>query len=177
MISPEAGPSIHSFTAASDFVVVLDLIGPPYNDDRPCTYYRKLDYIPHAQRIQYSVPSPPATDESANSETNSPPKSNSKGKKKKKKPKNINFDFSQSNSHNQETKNGKSIVSLFDSLPSSPSNEHINPSYSLDTQIDESEGLCLLEIAPNMNYECDERPYKGQAVRGSDLIAMGSTKI
>ncbi|KAJ1555831.1 hypothetical protein HK405_012126, partial [Cladochytrium tenue] len=39
-IRPDSGPSLHSFTAASDVVVILDLLGPPYHDQlRPCTYF------------------------------------------------------------------------------------------------------------------------------------------
>ncbi|KAJ3106483.1 hypothetical protein HDU97_006270 [Phlyctochytrium planicorne] len=42
VIRPDGGPNMHSFTAVSDHVVVLDIIGPPYNDnDRPCIYYKE----------------------------------------------------------------------------------------------------------------------------------------
>ncbi|KAI9310781.1 hypothetical protein DFJ73DRAFT_771397 [Zopfochytrium polystomum] len=35
-----SGPNLHSFSAHSDVVVILDLLGPPYDDDlRPCTYF------------------------------------------------------------------------------------------------------------------------------------------
>ncbi|RKO91594.1 hypothetical protein BDK51DRAFT_30841 [Blyttiomyces helicus] len=43
VIRPDGGPNMHSFTAASPEVMILDVIGPPYNlTDRPCTYYREL---------------------------------------------------------------------------------------------------------------------------------------
>ncbi|KAJ3216389.1 hypothetical protein HDU67_009524 [Dinochytrium kinnereticum] len=44
VINPKSGPNLHSFTATSDHVVMLDIIGPPYNDDdRPCTYFREVE--------------------------------------------------------------------------------------------------------------------------------------
>ncbi|KAJ3099531.1 hypothetical protein HDU97_002974 [Phlyctochytrium planicorne] len=43
VIDPAAGANLHSFTAMSDNVVMLDIIGPPYNDiDRHCTYFREI---------------------------------------------------------------------------------------------------------------------------------------
>ncbi|KAJ3105239.1 hypothetical protein HDU96_008652 [Phlyctochytrium bullatum] len=45
IIRPEGGPNMHTFTAVSDYVVLLDIIGPPYNDaERPCTYYREIPF-------------------------------------------------------------------------------------------------------------------------------------
>ncbi|KAJ1530069.1 hypothetical protein HK096_008620, partial [Nowakowskiella sp. JEL0078] len=172
-ITPETGPSIHSFTAASDFVVILDLIGPPYNDDRPCTYYRKLnDISSDIYKTQYLVPSLPMTDESENSEANSPP--NLKVNKKKKITKKFSFDILHSNSQNREKRYGNSKMALFDTLYQSPANEFLTLSETFDTNIDE---LCLLEIVPDMDYECDEQLYTGQDVKGSDLISVDSIPL
>ncbi|TPX39074.1 hypothetical protein SeMB42_g06480 [Synchytrium endobioticum] len=44
VIKPGTGINLHSFTAVSDKVVILDLLGPPYTEsdgDRPCTHYRE----------------------------------------------------------------------------------------------------------------------------------------
>ncbi|KAJ3405150.1 hypothetical protein HDV05_006729 [Chytridiales sp. JEL 0842] len=36
------GPNLHTFTALSDSAVILDIIGPPYEDsERPCTYFHE----------------------------------------------------------------------------------------------------------------------------------------
>ncbi|KAI8802163.1 hypothetical protein BJ742DRAFT_778568 [Cladochytrium replicatum] len=43
---PDSGPNMHSFTGTTDSVLILDIVGPPYNDDRPCTYYREIDTDP-----------------------------------------------------------------------------------------------------------------------------------
>ncbi|KAI8844843.1 hypothetical protein BC829DRAFT_400148 [Chytridium lagenaria] len=51
VIDPRKGPNLHCFTAVSDHVVMLDIIGPPYNDDdRPCTYFREIS-IPESYRV------------------------------------------------------------------------------------------------------------------------------
>ncbi|KAH6559727.1 hypothetical protein BASA83_007447 [Batrachochytrium salamandrivorans] len=41
-INPISGPNMHSFTAVSDHAVFIDILGPPYNNDRVCTYFREL---------------------------------------------------------------------------------------------------------------------------------------
>ncbi|KAI8849592.1 hypothetical protein BC829DRAFT_391163 [Chytridium lagenaria] len=55
IIRPDGGPNMHSFTAVSDYVVLLDIIGPPYNeDDRPCTYYKEVP-LPHPYTNSFFV--------------------------------------------------------------------------------------------------------------------------
>ncbi|KAJ3206754.1 hypothetical protein HDU67_007958 [Dinochytrium kinnereticum] len=50
IIRPGGGPNMHSFTAVSDHVVLLDIIGPPYNDvDRLCTYYKEVPLPPELE--------------------------------------------------------------------------------------------------------------------------------
>ncbi|KAI9332022.1 hypothetical protein DFJ73DRAFT_856293 [Zopfochytrium polystomum] len=52
-IFPDHGPNLHSFTAASDYVVVLDLLGPPYNEvDRPCTYFDIPEAFDNSDRME-----------------------------------------------------------------------------------------------------------------------------
>ncbi|KAL2918780.1 hypothetical protein HK105_201614 [Polyrhizophydium stewartii] len=48
-ISPASGPNMHSFTAVSDFVVFVDILGPPYNENRLCTYYSEIASLAPAQ--------------------------------------------------------------------------------------------------------------------------------
>lgn len=43
-IHPHSGPDMHSFTALSDNVLILDIISPPYDENRQCTYYRETDW-------------------------------------------------------------------------------------------------------------------------------------
>ncbi|KAJ3223017.1 hypothetical protein HDU81_009461 [Chytriomyces hyalinus] len=47
-IRPQDGPNLHSFTAVSDFAVIIDIMGPPYlPGERDITYYSELS-IPAA---------------------------------------------------------------------------------------------------------------------------------
>jgi hypothetical protein len=41
-IHPNGEDNIHSFEALSEYVVLLDLIAPPYSEGRPCTYFEEL---------------------------------------------------------------------------------------------------------------------------------------
>ncbi|KAI9199727.1 uncharacterized protein BJ171DRAFT_201826 [Polychytrium aggregatum] len=55
IIEPGQGANLHSFEAVSDRVVLLDLIGPPYNGDtRRCTYFTPL--TPSHERLLLSSP-------------------------------------------------------------------------------------------------------------------------
>ncbi|KAJ3204618.1 hypothetical protein HDU83_005917 [Entophlyctis luteolus] len=45
-IYPSDGPNLHSFTAVSDFAVILDVVGPPYlHGEREVTYYTEIASI------------------------------------------------------------------------------------------------------------------------------------
>ena len=46
MIQPSQGPNLHQFTALSEYVILLDIMSPPYSeqDHRPCTYFRQVEY-------------------------------------------------------------------------------------------------------------------------------------
>ncbi|KAI8802358.1 hypothetical protein BJ742DRAFT_833265 [Cladochytrium replicatum] len=81
MIQPNSGPNMHSFTGATDSVVILDIIGPPYNDDRPCTYFREIDTDPTlTPPPSSSSPSPsPSPDE----QQQQPPVPSDKKKKRR----------------------------------------------------------------------------------------------
>ncbi|KAI9098163.1 hypothetical protein DFS34DRAFT_101380 [Phlyctochytrium arcticum] len=53
LIHPDSGPNMHAFTAVSETVVLLDLIGPPYTaDDRPCTYFKEVEWQAGCERIR-----------------------------------------------------------------------------------------------------------------------------
>ena len=41
-IYPDSGPSMHAYTAVSDNVIIFDIIGPPYGDGRPCSYFKEI---------------------------------------------------------------------------------------------------------------------------------------
>ncbi|KAK5670777.1 hypothetical protein QVD99_002548 [Batrachochytrium dendrobatidis] len=53
-IVPDSGPNMHSFTAVSD-CVFIDILGPPYDQNRLCTYFQELSpsgfekYFPNAK--------------------------------------------------------------------------------------------------------------------------------
>ncbi|KAJ1534886.1 hypothetical protein HK405_015916, partial [Cladochytrium tenue] len=52
-ISPDSAVNLHSLSAHSEYVVLLDLLGPPYDEvERPCTYYS--DPVP-----LHAAPPPP----------------------------------------------------------------------------------------------------------------------
>ena len=38
-IFSDSGPSLHAFECVSDFAVIVDVLGPPYGEDRICKYY------------------------------------------------------------------------------------------------------------------------------------------
>ena len=39
-ISRNSGPSMHSFECVSDYAVIVDILGPPYGEDRICRSYK-----------------------------------------------------------------------------------------------------------------------------------------
>ncbi len=59
ILRPAHGPGLHSFTALSERVVILDIIGPPYDDeDRNCHYFKDLSTVSDQNNhINQSVPS------------------------------------------------------------------------------------------------------------------------
>ncbi|KAJ3120181.1 Nucleolar complex protein 3 [Nowakowskiella sp. JEL0407] len=176
-IHPDSGPSLHSFTAVSDSVVILDIIGPPYNEERPCTYFRQY-HLPNKSTYEYlSAPSSP-TPSSSGYSTSTIESNETNKKKKKRKPHKTN------GSANSKSMDSLNLTSL--NLNSSPSKSQIStkildsnlptPMHSEATRKDEIEApnYCYLEEVPDMDYECVEQLYTGSAVRGSDLQSMES---
>lgn len=39
-ICHSSGPTLHAFECVSDYAVILDVLGPPYGEDRGCKYYK-----------------------------------------------------------------------------------------------------------------------------------------
>ena len=37
-----SGPSLHSYECLSEYAILLDIIGPPYGENRPCKYYQEV---------------------------------------------------------------------------------------------------------------------------------------
>jgi hypothetical protein len=42
-IFSDSGPSLHAFECVSDYAVIVDVLGPPYGEDRCCKYYNTWD--------------------------------------------------------------------------------------------------------------------------------------
>ncbi|KAJ3187070.1 hypothetical protein HDU85_007108 [Gaertneriomyces sp. JEL0708] len=155
IIRPDRGPNIHSFTAVSDEVVLLDIIGPPYNDgDRPCTYFRES--IPQDGLPPF--PTKGATNGTSNG--TSTPSGVSLPRRSKKKQR----------SNKKRSKSGSSSTSGSSTpeefpIPSSgpPSSEDLAV---LLNRLDTSgvEKMCWLVEDSAVNYECVERPYEGETV-------------
>ncbi|TPX35068.1 hypothetical protein SmJEL517_g02484 [Synchytrium microbalum] len=184
VIKPGVGSNLHSFTAASDRVVVLDLLGPPYTEpdgDRPCTHYREAsfaegsalslqdDRIQQTSRNGYSNSSRDSTEEAA--VTISSVSSQKKKRKKKKKRTTAKELYQQQDESSSITSD--SINDWRDEVYSSTAvasaSAFAAPSDdgSRDTIIENTPDvgdIVWLVEAPDLDYPCDVREYQGAEV-------------
>ncbi|TPX67950.1 hypothetical protein SpCBS45565_g03502 [Spizellomyces sp. 'palustris'] len=165
LIRPEGGPNMHSFTAVSEEVVLLDIIGPPYNsEDRPCTYFREVSWGEGCKLVAMGVEA-------------AAPGKKSKNKKKKKRRRAVGPERKTDAMPIQENESATNPcppppppTPTLDLTPppvrsSNTTISNSSSEASLDLlNTSGTDEMCWLVEDPDVDYRCVERLYRGESV-------------